>query len=250
MSNNIQIEQSYKKFLKNAVDHDDSSTVEIKYFYCVQPGVAIGSSASWGGTDVCPTSLSCLFCPNLGTTSRDRIGNTTSVYNIEIQGGILESHGKTSTTLGSTKIRLVLVWNKQCNNIAGSIDPSNIFYTNSGTIYNNVDAPQQSSSFGAIAILSDISFCLNKKALCRTYPGPSYPFILFSGTVESFKIQLDFSKNPIIVNFNGNNGDITDVVDNNFFLYANRKTNGFDFGTKLIYSCRVKFLNLTLDDDK
>lgn len=238
-----EVAAGYKNFLSRAVVKDDSSTVEVKYYYDSKAFTALSGSTSWTSSDVSPTAAGCLFAPQQGQTSRTRIGNKVALYSLDVFG-VLYLQGSTggtgSATIPACKARVVIAWDRQCNSAAAP-SSANVFETYGNTLTNFVDALQSVNTFGSMCFVYDKSFCFNKRATNRLYIAGGSATVALAGATQCFKACLDFSKDPIIVNFNsGTSGTITDVVDNNFLIYANA------VGTtcNIAYCVRAKFLNL------
>lgn len=189
---------------------------ETKYFDTSIPLTAIQNvqANDWTGTEIDPTPAGTIFSPAVGSAYNQREGKKVFIKKIKIKGQVVCPTGAVALIPDSTRVRVILYMDKQSN---GAQAQGEDVIAGPGT--NDVlDMFQNVANFGRFQVLSDKMV---------TMDAPNFTFVTNyqrGGQVRKFKMNHTF-KEPMPVNYNtGNNGNISDVVDNSFHLIAGVST--------------------------
>lgn len=209
------------------------ATGEMKYYDSSLLAGNVQFSTDWTGTELDPSTTSCLFVPGQGSQINQRIGRKVKVMKLKMRGVITCVSQSDQTGADSASlIRLVVVQDTQTNgtqmqgeNVFGELSVD----TNSAvTWFSNPD------NFGRFKILKDKMFNLENPSMA--YDGTN---IEQSGLARYFKFNINFKK-PVVVNFNATNGGtVADIVDNSFHVIAVATATGI--APTLSYMCRVSY---------
>lgn len=212
------------------------SMTERKYFDTELNQATLATlSSSWSGTEVDPSTLNTLFCPQTGTNFNTRIGRKVCLKSLRLHGYVEYPAGQndSSALLDSPiLIRVILYQDKQTNGVQSQGE--DVISSGAGSVA--VAMFQNAVNFGRFRVLKDKKISLNITA--TNFDGTDTSM---TGNLRSFNWNIRFRK-PLIINFNSTNGGtVADIVDHSFHVIAG--VNRADTGARLSYKARAVFVD-------
>lgn len=205
---------------------------------------------SWTSSSYMDPIYRTLFCPSLGYTYYQRIGNKCAVHSIEITVGLCYPFNDINigalTTQGN-QMRLIVFHDSQTN--GDRIDAGSVMAHN-GSSLDVLQCGINPVISDRIKFLHDELIDFNPSLATRVVPGTptSTQYGSYNATYLSRKICIKFPR-PIIVHFNEeNDGDIDDVIDHSFHVFGHALNNptsiGIPAGIAVTYFSRVMYTDL------
>lgn len=205
---------------------------EMKYFDQSRT-VALAAGTDWTDSELDPTTVNTLFCPQSGPAIDQRIGQKVFVRKIALKGTVVWVP-QTNQTDADTEphIRFALVQDTQTNST--QMQGEDVFTSHAANAYTVMGAFQNINNFGRFKVLKEkISRC---PTLSTCWDGTN---IEQNGCTVPFKITYNFKK-PICVKFNSTNGGtVADIVDNSFHLIG--RVSSTDVTASLYYNVRTYY---------
>lgn len=197
------------------------SASESKYFDAETDDFTIPGNTAWAATNDIMKGTICL--PQEGSDIDNRIGRKIAVYKIAIRGIIKQNPATDQADiLANPAIRIIFWMDQQTN--ATATNSAQLMAAPTAAEADNVFCTfQNTANFGRFRVFRDI--VLSARDVTSAPDGNNTSSQ--NAVNIPFKFVVRFRK-PIIVRFNGTNGGtIGDVVDNSFYLSAQKSAASF-----------------------
>ncbi len=189
---------------------------EMKYLDTEGTNVSIATGVSWNAArwDVdFPTDYT-LVAPTQGTGINQRIGRKIRLMKLKISGQI-SVLPKTDNQPGSAEFRILLVQDMQTNGIAASgglVMQDSLSTAATGAVL----------GFRNLVALSRFRIIGDRRMIIDDPNNINISSTVFTSTQSKmFKFSKNFGRGGLSINYNGTStGQISDVVDNSFAIYA------------------------------
>lgn len=197
-------------------------TGESKYFDTEVSAFSVAGTTAWANTNDVIKGL--IATPQEGSDINNRVGRKIEVYKIAIRG-VIRTPAITdqADAYGDVAVRVILWQDQQCN-AAATTSAALMQDSTTSTASLQFCSFQNPNNFGRFRVLKDKiiyprdAVAINDSAATGSIAMPDVPF----------KITHKFAK-PVVVKFNGTNGgSIADVVNNAFYLSAQKSQAIFD----------------------
>lgn len=207
------------------------SVSESKYFDSTRAAVAIPEVSAWTGTELDPSTINTLVCPQEGSDIDNRVGRKIQVYKLAIRG-VMEHTALQDQTdiITNPAIRLILYMDEQTNGVQAQGE--DLMEATTGSPQGVFTGFQNKANFGRFRVLRDKIFYPRDVSSMTDGANTSSQ----NAVAIPFKMTVKFRK-PVVIKFNATNGGtVGDIVDNSFHLIGCKSGTGF--ATVLTYTCR------------
>jgi len=180
-------------------------------------------------TNISPTLLDSFNSPIQGDTSASRDGRQITMQSIQLRGHVRFPATLTAGTIGPQTVRMVLCVDHQCNNFAAQVQWQDVFVNSARNGDSGVFAVvpdrlctymyRNLSNNKRFTVLWDevIQYNYDDTYVTTTVAGVA-TVIKTNGGIYNFHVLRDLK--DMVVNFTTNNGNATDITDNNIMLLA------------------------------
>ncbi len=203
---------------------------ELKFLEFARASIALTTQNSATGGEIDPTTVNCLFCPQLGTGLENRNGRHCTIKSIHFKGILTGANQINLTALNpACSIFISLVLDKQTN---GAQLNSEDVYTNSGG----------SSALGTLPF-RDLEMSTRFTVLKEWHFVIQSPPVSYDGTnmeQAGWARHIDYYKKMNLkMLFSANTGNVTDIRDNSLHLIG--WCNNTSLVPLLHYNFRTRF---------
>lgn len=196
--------------------------IEKKFFDVTVSNAALTAN-SW--TDIPGGTIS---APAQGDGAQERDGRVFFIHSLHVRGFIDVAKNSTGQAQEDILVRIVVVWDTQCNNAA--VTPSEI-YEQGPDLVNRLRNLEHSSRY---IVLKDKLIRINRNVLYDTNLQTFYA----QEQLIPFKFNKTFKK-PIKVRTSGTTAAVGSITDNNITVLAGMNTGGDS--TNVHMASRVRF---------
>jgi hypothetical protein len=198
-----------KGYTRTIGAYRDIGVVEKKYL-----DLTFNAGAATAGV----TSGGFLFPITVGSTPNQRVGNKITVTNFNLQGEV--SNGIGANNFQSSRHRVILFWDKQCNGLAATV--LDVLKTATVDSFRNLDQVSR--------------FVIVKDKFYTTHT----PAMLAAGSAETCApVKLSW-KGAMTVNYGATGGVISDIRSMNLGVIVISDLSSGNFS----FNCRTKYVDL------
>lgn len=199
-----------QRFVQRSSGNSQSIT-ETKHFHATASvNIPFFGASGWNGTSCDPATSSTLFYPTLGTNAAQRVGRIVSVKSIYVRAHLKWSPGSSANAvlIVPPTVRVLLFVDKQTNGVQAQ--GNDLMYPGPPPIV-TTQSPQ---NVGRFIMLKD-------KTIQFSDPNFGIATSINKGGLTRYLVFNYKFKKPLVIKFNSlNNGQVSDISDNSFHIFA------------------------------